>query len=807
MPNSPLFEHLIKRFTKYVALTILIWTSVISFSLWFNIRSEKQYTDEVVKSAGLANFNKDMSFRLWGTSHGGVYVPPTKKTPPSPWMAHLPDRDITTIKGKKFTLMNPAYMLRQMMEDYSSMYGIRGRIVGTSYLNPANKADLWETKAIESFINGIKIKTEVVGHGKNKVFRYLKPIIMRQACQKCHGHLNFKNGSVRGAIGVIIPYAPFLKKEKIRIASLLTSYLFVWFVGFIGIVFTTRKFGKGLIQKQKTHEELKISAKLFENSHDANIITDSNINIIRTNKAFTKITGYTAKEVVNKKPDIIKSGYHPQKFYDDMWRTIYREGSWKGEVWNKKKDGTTFITAASMVSVKDDKGKIVYFIGTFHDISQKKKTENKLRYLALYDPLTGLPNRSFFQDSLKDILVASSRSNSQVALLFLDLDRFKKVNDSLGHQVGDKLLIEVGKRLRKCVRTSDTVSRLGGDEFTVILKDITDLKAVALVAQKILAVVSKGYFIEQKEFSITISIGISIFPSDGMDSTSLVKNADSAMFKAKEEGKNRYSFYTQELSIIANSRLEIENNLKKAISNKEFLVYYQPKISTATGKIVGMEALVRWNHPTKGLVLPDSFMSVAQDMGIIGEIDRFVLEVACIDTKQWISQGFNLLLSVNISGSELNESNYVEKVLAIVKETAINTRYLELEITESFFVKFQKKQTQILNDLRKNGVRLSIDDFGTGYASFSYLKNIPVDTLKVDRSFIADINSNKNDKILVANIITMAHDLGLKVVAEGVEEQSQYDFLKKKHCDEIQGYLFSKAVDKYEFSQLLKKLS
>ena len=782
---------------RYAAVAVALWTLLLAFSLWLNVDRQQSITYELALNTARSAFNKDQAYRFWASSHGGVYVEPTEKTPPSPWMAHLPDRDVTTNDGRELTLMNPAYMLREMMQDYGDLYGIKGRIVGIVYLNPNNEADSWEANAIRIFDAG---KAEEVMELSDmdgvQHLRLIKPFMMEQSCQKCHGHLGFKNGEVRGAVSVSVPMTPYRQTERAAVRTMTLSHGAFWLVGIVGIGLIGRRSTTRLVEKGRADEETRLAAHVFRDALEATIITDSHGRILRANPMFTELTGYSEDEVVGANPRIMRSDHHDADFYREMWQAILSEGRWQGEIWNRRKNGSVFVAWESIVAVRDDGGDVRYYIGSFSDITDQVEAQRHILRLAHYDVLTELPNRVLFQDRLERALVHATRYDRQAALLFLDLDGFKKVNDTLGHRAGDELLKEVATRLRQCVRMTDTIARLGGDEFTIILDEISGPADAALVADKVLESLKTPIVIEGREMYVGASIGISLYPDDGRTGDELLKHADTAMYQAKAGGKGRHNFYTAEMTRREERRMELESALRQAVEEGgQFLVHYQPKTCLKTRAITGFEALVRWQHPVFGMISPAEFIPIAEEMHLIDRIDLFVLAQACRQAKTWLDEGHeSLVMAVNLSGRDFGIEDLAELVRRVLDDTRLPPHLLELEITETFVLDLGVRQREVLESLRALGVRLAIDDFGTGYSSLSYLKRLPVNTLKIDRSFVRDLARDSRDMMLVGSIIGIAHSLGLKVVAEGIEEMEQMTILTVQDCDEIQGFLIAKPM-------------
>lgn len=469
------------------------------------------------------------------------------------------------------------------------------------------------------------------------------------------------------------------------------------------------------------------------------------------------------------------------------------------------KHGSEFAIEDSAAPIRDNTGEVLGVVLVFHDVSEARKMANKMTYLAEHDFLTGLPNRLLINDRLSQALTIAKRDQQYVALLFLDLDRFKNINDSLGHEIGDLLLKTVAQRLETCLRSSDTISRQGGDEFMILLPEIVDHFAPAEVADKLLNVCAKPFEISGHELRISISIGIAVYPDDGNDVETLTKSADSAMYHAKALGRNNYQFFTQSMNERIKQLTELEHNLRRAVEQNEFRLVYQPKVDIRTGEIVGIEALLRWQHHQWGVVAPDRFISIAEDTGLIRPIGAWVLNEACRQNRAWQDAGFKKIpISVNVSAVQLREHNFLQEVTEILMISGMEPQYLELELTESIAIEGDDHTIEWLNILKDMGVKLSIDDFGTGYSSLSYLKRLPIDTIKIDKSFIRDIQTDPNDATIITAIIRMSHGLKLNVIAEGVETQEQLDFLKTEGCDQFQGYLISKPQAAEDIEAFLK---
>jgi len=555
-------------------------------------------------------------------------------------------------------------------------------------------------------------------------------------------------------------------------------------------------------ERKIAEDKIRLMAQVFEHSGEAIVITDQTNSILAVNSSFSRHTGYSQAEVIGKNPNILKSGKENKEFYANMWEQLTKNDYWQGEIGDKRKDGSCYPKWLAISVVRDDEGTITNYIGCFTDITERKQAELEIEHLAHHDHLTKLFNRFSLLERLSQVLELAKRSGSSLALLFIDVDRFKNINDSLGHHVGDLLLSQIAVRLLESVRSADIVARFGGDEFVVVLPQIQSGIAVVPFVAKIQHVLSQPYILEGNKLYITPSIGISVFPHDGETTDDLLKNADLAMYHAKANGRNNYQYFMPEMNARAHERLLLERGLRAAVERNEFLLHYQPQFNIATGQLVGVEALVRWQHPKNGIIPPDVFIPIAEETGIILAIGEIVLKTACRQLKSWIMAGFApIRIAVNLSAVQLKQERLPELVAATIKECGIAAHLLELEITESVAMKNPEETIIHLRAFREMGVELAIDDFGTGYSSLSYLKLFPVNRLKIDRSFVQDLEISADDSAIAAATIALAHTLGKEVIAEGIETQAQLDFLRKQKCDIGQGYYYSRPVPADEISK------
>jgi len=572
----------------------------------------------------------------------------------------------------------------------------------------------------------------------------------------------------------------------------------------IGRVFTYAD----LTERKRAEWELRIAANAFE-SQEAMLVTDANQVILKVNRAFTEVTGYSAEEAVGKTPSLLNSGRQSQVFYEELWQTLTQKNYWQGEIWNRRKNGEIYPEWLTITAVLDDGGQVTNYVATFSDITKRKQSEDEIRYLAFYDQLTSLPNRRLLQDRLRHALAGGARSHHQGALLLIDLDHFKTLNDTLGHDIGDLLLQEVAQRLVTCVREGDTVARLGGDEFVVMLEGLSATPGEAanqteVVGEKVLAALNQPYQLAGYEHHSTPSIGAVLFTDQHDSVDDLLKQADLAMYQAKSAGRNTLRFFDPQMQAVVTARSHLEHDLRQGLQKGQFLLHYQPQVD-ASGRATGVEALVRWLHPVRGLVSPAEFIPLAEDTGLILPLGQWVLESACAQQVLWAARPETaaLTVAVNVSARQFRHPDFVAQVMAVLDRAGANPQRIKLELTESLLVDNVEEVIAKMTALKERGVSFSLDDFGTGYSSLAYLKRLPLDQLKIDQSFVRDLLTDPNDAAIASTIVALGRSLGLAVIAEGVETEAQRDFLAQSGCASYQGYLYSRPLPPAELEAFL----
>ncbi|CAH0238466.1 putative signaling protein CC_0091 [Pseudomonas sp. Bi123] len=577
---------------------------------------------------------------------------------------------------------------------------------------------------------------------------------------------------------------------------------YAWVAFSAGLIFIARArlfrclgVGAKLLERNADRERLRQAAAVFDCTREGVLVTNSNGLIVHVNRAFMEITGYQCEEVLGQRPSMFKSGHHPPGFYQAMFATLESLGEWSGEIWNRRKSGEIYPQWQTIRLVHDDQGRLSQYVAVFSDISAIKNSEHELTRLAHHDPLTDLPNRLLFTDRAGQAVASAQAHKRGCALLMIDLDHFKLINDSLGHSVGDQLLKGVAERLNTLFGPGITLARLSGDEFALLAENCPQPGHAAALAQRVIDGLKERFQIDGHSLFINASVGISLFPSDALSAEQLLRNADSALFKAKSAGRDSYALYTEELTAHAQQRVEIAFELRRALEQQELRVYYQPVHDLKTSRLIGVEALVRWEHPQRGLVSPAEFIPIAERTGLIAEIDAWVMRQACQQMCQWQAGGVVLsFVAVNVSSRLFARRELYQQVAQVLHDTGLDPAYLELEVTESAVMEDPEVALEQMHRLRELGVRLAIDDFGTGYSSLLRLKRLPVQKLKIDQGFVAGLPGDEDDAAIARVIVALAQSMGMQVHAEGIEQVEQAAFLLEHDCDLGQGYWFGRPV-------------
>ncbi len=567
------------------------------------------------------------------------------------------------------------------------------------------------------------------------------------------------------------------------------------------------------VGQTEARRELRLSREVMQKSPNAILISDADNRIIAVNHAFTHITGYLPEEVRGKNPALLSSGRHDKTFYQALWSDLLQNGAWSGEIWDKRKDGTHYPKWLAIHALRTaDSNAIEHFLAIFSDISDRKQAEDRIQHMAHHDPLTDLPNRLLLSDRLNSALARSRREETCLALLFLDLDDFKQVNDSLGHAVGDRLLIEIAERLRDVARASDTVCRLGGDEFVMVMEGFRHPLDVEGLARKIVDILDCPVEVEVGSnvhwLHVTASVGVALAPADGEDAETLMRHADMAMYHAKEQGRNNAQFYAPEMNREAAERLGLGSALRMAVRRRELSLQFQPMVDLASGKVIAVEALARWRHPEQGRISPDRFIPLAEANGTIVPIGAWVLEECCRTMKHWLGLGLDdLRICINLSPRQFRQPGLIDDFSAILAAAGLEARHFELEVTEGALADKPAQAAELLNRFKQQGFTVAVDDFGTGYSSLAYLKTFPIDRLKIDRSFVRDLVTDSSDREITAAVIALAHNLNMSVVAEGVETREQLEFLRRRGCDCVQGFFFSHPLAAEDLPGFVREMS
>jgi diguanylate cyclase (GGDEF)-like protein len=671
-------------FNLYGNVFGVLWTLGVGASLAWNIYTHQEVqVVNVATAQARTNIQKDLSIRRWATSHGGVYVPPTERTPPNPYLADVPKRDVVTTDGDALTLMNPAYMMREVMADYERDYGVQGHITGKLLLNPANAPDAWEAAALDRLAAGEAEVSERTTINGEPYMRMALPMWMEEGCLKCHAWTGIPVGGLRGTITTAVPLAPLHANARKGSVTIMLTHSALWMLG-LGIL------GVGI--------------------------------------------------------------HHARR--------------------------------------KDEA-----------NVALRKESELRLRHQATHDPLTGLANRHLLDDRLRLAAARADRRDHKVGVVLMDIDHFKWVNDAQGHEFGDEVLRQFAERLQGQLRDEDTFARMGGDEFVALI-ECESAAEIASFCARVIDLLATPLTARDEQVFLTTSLGISLYPDDGDDTEALIRRADTALNRAKEQGRNAYQFFTDEMNVRAVERMMLESGIRGALEREEFFLAYQPQVDTATGQLLGVEALIRWNHTEMGMVPPISFIPIAEESDLIIRIGDWTLGEVCRQMRAWADAGIDVpQVSLNVSARQFKRADLGSQIVAALTAHGVPPERLCVEMTETALIAHANNAIGILDELVSIGVKVSLDDFGTGYSSLSYLKRFPIDEVKIDKSFIDDLTDDAGDLAITGAIIAMAHSLGMVLVAEGVETAEQRAILLEKGCDRSQGYYFARPMPPADLEQ------
>lgn len=955
-----------------VALAVF-WTGVVAVSLVWNIAHLRELVLEQAQIELRANFFKDLAFRNWATKHGGVYVPVTPETPPDPYVANMPERDVRTPSGRLLTLINPALMVRQFNELSSKDDGTRGHLSSLNPINPINQPDDWEAKALVQFSQGAKEVTGIAEIEGKPYLRLIRPMVMGQKCLACHIQQGYREDDLAGGVSVSVPLAPLNAAADQRISGLATGHGVLWLFGVIGIGVSAHQLRRRIVEQEAMHQALEEhqdrTRAILGASLDGIIAINANNVIIDWNTQAGQIFGWSHDEALGRSlsetiiperfraqhaaglkrslengttvligrrvelaglhrdghefpieisisritaagvpcfsayvrdiserkaaVDKINRDFHTQRVMAELLETAMRPDPFEQRLQRAlelvlstpwlalKGSGCIFLADPesgnlSMVAMHGlsenieqtcatvEKGyclcgqvaktcellfvdciderhdvhfpgmaehghycapilfdgallgvlniyldahhqqtpeEVQFITAAAHALSgmiQRHQAEQQLRYQAYHDDLTGMPNRTLFMDRLEQGLSFSERHPAlRCAVLYMDIDRFKTINDSLGHTLGDQLLLEVSERIRACIRPEDTVARMGGDEFTILLEDVVEPADALRVSERLHTALQPPIMLEGREIVVSSSIGIAIAARDNRYASDLLRDADTAMYRAKSKGTGQTVLFDEGMHLHAVAQLTLESELRRAVERDELRVHYQPIVEASSGEVLGFEALARWEHPERGLVPPLEFIPLAEETGLIKDIGQWVLTEACRQLQEWrlrFPERPDLYMSINLSAKQFLQPNLVERIDAAIATIGVESRYIALEITESVLLNNPEAANRTLLDLKARGLHLYVDDFGTGYSSLSYLQNFPFDALKIDRAFVSRLTPGIEEAEMVSTIIAIARNFNMSVIAEGVENIGQLDRLIALGCRKIQGYYFSQPL-------------
>ncbi|MCU7843254.1 MAG: EAL domain-containing protein [Candidatus Thiodiazotropha sp. (ex Monitilora ramsayi)] len=819
------FTSALGSLRKYTLIALIAWTLLITGAFTWTMHDQGNREFATALGVARAYFLKDQAVRQWGATQGGVYVKVSDHTQPNPHLEELPNRDVTTDAGQDLTLMNPAYMIRQINERFSRMHNDYIHITSLDPLHDENEPDEWERAVLKTFKRESDEVAEIVAFRNQPSLRMMRPMVTKQRCLKCHERHGYEVGDIRGGVSIAIPMAPYRKDSAEQLLLIGTTHGGIWLCGMLGIGFYTRRAHRHLEDRQQAIHSLaragNYNRSVISALGEGLLGFDGKGRLTFLNPAAEQLLGWKEHELQGKSVHgfihYLKMDGSPCQEDECPMLGVLQSGeshaSRDDQFMNRERSP---LPVSYIATPLFDQRRVVGGVVAFQDITEQKQSLQRIEYLAHHDSLTGLPNRVAFLEAVDNALAHARRYEHGLALLFLDLDNFGVINDSAGHTTGDELLTQVAKRLRNEVRQPDIVARQGGDEFLILMfpdgkeDDSEDpaghlaLKATTL-ARRVLDTMHAPFLVDGKNYYIKTSIGISLFPEDARDRVEMLKNADAAMYTAKGDGRDTYALFAGDLAERIQHRHMLETGLNQALIKEEFHLLYQPIVDLSDGRILAVEALLRLNSATLGNVSPKELIPVAEECGLILPIGRWVLQTACRQMAKWHEKGLNLRIAVNLSTLQLQRDDLESTVLQALEDAQIPASALALEITEGATLHASPDVIDMLKRLHNLGIGLSLDDFGTGYSSLSRLKNLPVDTLKIDKSFVDGVATKRDDEQIVITTIELAKNLNKRALAEGIESREQWQCLVRNGCHRGQGYFFSRPVNATAIEDLVRE--
>jgi len=774
------------------------WVILVCASFAWNWHQVGNSVTELARAEARSHFEKDLLYRRWASMHGGVYVPPTSKTPPNPYLEHIPDRDVVTTENKTLTLINPAYMTRQVHELAAEQAGPLGHITSLKPLRPENRPDAWEERALRLFETGVgEIATQEDIDGK-PFLRFMRPLIAEESCLKCHRIQGYKVGDIRGGISVSVPFTSFLEIAARQRTHLLAGHGIIGLLGLLGISVAGRKLKESQKDLREGHE---ILTSILETTKDGFWRLDIHGRLLSVNPAYCRYSGYTREELLQMRITDLEAQESPLDTANHRQR-IVSDGSDLFETRHRRKDGSAWPVEVSVSyrPLSGPRGEGEFFV-FLRDITSRKEAERELERIAHYDALTGLPNRVLLADRLRHAMVLAQRRQQRLAVVYLDLDGFKEINDEHGHETGDRLLTALGKNMSDGLREGDTLARMGGDEFVAVLLDLAEPGSCVPILDRLTAAVAQPITVTGHAHRVSASLGVTFFPQpDDVDADQLLRQADQAMYQAKLAGKNRYHFFDAEQDRNVRGHHENLEHIRHALANDEFVLHYQPKVNMRTGEVIGAEALIRWQHPQKGLLYPAAFLPIIEAHPLAVGVGEWVIEQALCQMEAWLGTGLNIPVGVNIGAHQLQQPDFVERVRGILAaHPNVAPGMLTMEVLETSALEDLDRISRIIHAFQNLGVKFVLDDFGTGYSSLTYLKRLPVAKLKIDQSFIRDMLNDPDDLAILEGVLGMAAAFHRQVIAEGVETVEHGEILLQLGCELAQGYGIARPMPPGDF--------